>query len=345
MKMYHGKPMPDKVRTFVFTNYNMELDYEELIKIKAVAYVCYGDEVCPSSGRAHQQGWIHFHNPRAWTPKCLKKVGMFFSSGVPQVEYDKLSDEEKDGVYMACHTEPMGGSLAENDAYCSKVSVLKEYGNRPAQGARGDLKQVVDDIAKGEYSADSMAISDPVFYHMYGRTLSKAEDVALRKRFRTEMTKGIWYYGETGTGKSHSAFDGFDPETHYTKPLEDGWWDGYTGQGTLILNDYRGQLKYSEMLTLVDKWPHSVRRRNREPVPFLAHLVVVTSSLPPWEVYHGVAGNESLDQLYRRFDVVKVSGKDDKKVLTQNDILELTSKLKYRSVVGVCDTNAMSPLD
>jgi len=197
------------------------------------------------------------------------------------------------------------GSLKQNHTYCSKEDKLIEFGDKPKQGSRGDLKEVVDRVMAGEQSVDDICMEDPAFYHEFGRTLSKAEDIALRKRFRTEMTEGIWYWGPTGVGKSHRSFEGFKPETHYVKPLEDEWWDGYTGQETVILNDFRAQLKFGEMLNIVDKWPHSVRRRNREPAPFMAKRVIVTSSMPPWEVYATVCTvHESIEQLKRRFTIV-----------------------------------------
>ena len=97
----------------------------------------------------------------------------------------------------------------------------------------------------------------------------------------------------------------------YRFPDDNGWWDGYTGEDIVIINDYRGSLTYSFLLNLVDKWPMSVRRRCREPVPFLAKHVIITSSEPPWEVYNNLSANDSLDQLHRRFSVVYCPSVDE----------------------------------
>ena len=67
------------------------------------------------------------------------------------------------------------------------------------------------------------------------------------------MTQGTYIHGPSGVGKSHMAFQGFTPETHYVKCLEDEWWDGYTGQPIVIINEFRGQIKLSELFDLVDK--------------------------------------------------------------------------------------------
>lgn len=180
---------------------------------------------------------------------------------------------------------------------------MVKLGEEPKQGDRNDLKDVVKRIREGETSAEDILMEDPGYYHMYGRTIEKAEDVLLRKRFRTEMTKGTWYYGPTGSGKSHLAFQDFDPSTHYVKCLKDQWWDGYTGQKTVILNEFRGEISFGEMLALTDKWPHSVKRRNREPTPFLAEHVIVTSAMSPAEIFRKLNSDDRIEQLTRRFDI------------------------------------------
>ena len=113
--------------------------------------------------------------------------------------------------------------------------------------------------------------------HQYGRTLDRLEAIALRKKVRKWQTQGVWYTGPTSSGKSHAVFTNthgeygsYDPETHYLKNLCEEWWDGYKGQSIVIFNEFRGQVPFSELLDLCDKWPKTVKQRNKEPVPFLA---------------------------------------------------------------------------
>lgn len=261
-------------------------EYHKLIATNTkIRFIAYGLETCPTTGRQHHQGWIVFKNQIATSTKSLGNIGKILGNA---------------------HVEPMWGTLKQNAVYCSKESDLCKFGDEPKQGDRNDLKEVMRRIRDRETTADEILIDDPGYYHMYGRTLERAEDVVMRKRFRTEMTKGIWLYGNTGAGKSHVAFDGFDPENGYVKALtgnEAKWWDGYTGQETVILNEFRGEIGYGELLSLVDKWPVSVPRRNREPAPFLAKRVIITSALHPQEVWKKRGMSDSMDQLYRRFDV------------------------------------------
>lgn len=273
-----------KTRTFVFTRFNLcpNEEYQTLIQTAGVRFLAYGLETCPTTGRQHHQGWICFKNQISASTKSICKIAKQLGNA---------------------HVEPMYGSLNQNNDYCSKESTLHKFGDEPKQGDRNDLKDVVKRIRDGETTSEEICLEDPVYFHMYSRTIQKAEDIHLRKKFRQWQTKGIWYYGNTGAGKSHLAFEGFDPDTHYSKPLSDSWWDGYTGQRVVILNEFRGEIPYSELLSLVDKWPHSVPRRNREPAPFLAELVIVTSALHPQEVWKKRGVSDSMDQLYRRFDI------------------------------------------
>ena len=61
-------------------------------------------------------------------------------------------------------------------------------------------------IVNNTLTADEVALQNPAFFHQYGRTLREVETVALRQRWRTEMTEGVWYTGPAASGKSHIAF-------------------------------------------------------------------------------------------------------------------------------------------
>ena len=60
---------------------------------------------------------------------------------------------------------------------------------------------------------------------------------------------------------------------------------------------------------IVDKWPLSVSRRARGPVPFLAKKILISSSLPPEDVYRQRNEKDSLEQLLRRINVIHLPDK------------------------------------
>lgn len=261
-------------RLMCFTSFH---DKPLIFDTEVMRYLAYGKETCPKTGRLHWQGWVVWRNAR-WSFACRKQYKCWF---------------------QVC-----AGSLDQNEKYCEKEGQYTTFGEKPNQGERTDLEQIVKNIQEGKVSADDIALSEPNMYHQYGRTIEKTEDIFLRTKFRTTMTTGTWYVGQTGTGKSHIAFEGFDPDTHYLFRADKGWWEGYKQQKTVIINDFRGEIKYSELLQIIDKWPFYVPRRGREPMPFTSEHVIITSTLTPEEVYYNLSENDTLDQLNRRIKIV-----------------------------------------
>lgn len=267
-----------QVRNACFTLNNWTPGEYQTIEKLDVKYMVVGKEI-GENGTPHLQGYVEFKTAKRFT--TLKKLN------------------------ARIHWEARKGTAEQAAEYCKKDGDFIEIGEISKQGKRTDLDELKKTIVAGT-KVDDIVMESPMLYHQYGRTLNKIEDLAMRKRFRTEMTQGIWYWGETGAGKSHKAFEGFTPETHYVYTNDGGWWDGYTQQETVIINDFRGQIPYGELLNLVDKWPHSVRRRNREPIPFTSKKVIITSALKPEEIYCNLSQNDSLEQLKRRFNVVEI---------------------------------------
>lgn len=255
-------------RWFVFTWF-----HEEPITIdETMQYLAYGEETCPETGKKHLQGWVYFHNPR-------------YTYGVRKA--------------YRCYMAKMFGSLAQNDDYCSKQGALQEFGTKPTQGERNDIKWWANQIKEGKITSEEIMTDEPGVYQLFGRTLEKIQDVINRKIRRTWVTEGFWLYGPTGSGKSRRVWEQY-PDLYRVKTTDKGWWDGYRGQETVLIDDFRGCIPYGELLKMLDRYPYEVSRRGREPYPFLAKRLFITSSMPPADVYHNLAANDTLEQITRR---------------------------------------------
>lgn len=253
-------------------------------------------------------------------------------SGTPHVQgYMELEKQMslrqlKDIIGTSAHIEPRYGTAVQAASYCKKGNEPKdesfltdppdswngyEYGTISNPGKRNDLDDLALSIIDGSTTVDEIALTKPSTFHLYGRTMRIIEDIALRKQFRKKMTTCDWLWGPTMVGKSHQAFTTvageYDPSTHYIWKYDGDWQDGYTGQPIVIINEFRGQIPFSQMLTLIDKWPETVRRRNREPAPFLAEHVIITSCKPPHETYINMT--ENLNQLLRRVKVTHITSR------------------------------------
>lgn len=266
---------------FTINNYT-EADGQCIYALaESARYICVGMEQ-GENGTPHYQGYVYFNDAKTFT--SIKKK-------LPRA-----------------HIEVARGTPQQNNKYCTKDgNLLIEQGTIPQQGKRTDLCAKKDEIMNGK-KVDDIILEDPEFYHQYGRTLHKIEDLRMRQVYRTEMTEGEWVYGTTGTGKSEYAFKDYDPKTHYIWKYEkNGWQDGYAQQPIVIIDEFRGQMTMNELLMMIDKHPNFfVQRRGREPLPFTSKKVIITSSLAPGEVYHNLCANDKLDQLYRRIILTKM---------------------------------------
>jgi len=290
-------PPKGRSRKWCFTSFRMDKDpLKKCTDIDSVRWLIWAPEICPETMRPHWQCFVYMRN---------------------NISYRVLQNTFG-GEKFNCRIA--GGSLEEQINYIQGPwekdekkkpfnPDFKEYGKKPEQGLRQDLDQVRDSIMNGT-DVDEICESNPILYHQYGRTLNRLEDIALRRKYRTEMTKGIWYWGRTDIGKSHHAYGDFHPDTHYVLNHRDkGWWDGYKGQETVIINEFRANdvFTYDYFLELCDKWPMTVSRRSREPCPFISKKIVVTSSIHPADIFWRRNEKDSMKQLYRRFEIVELT--------------------------------------
>jgi len=309
-KLNDGR-LPNKIRWFVTTNWNTECDYDALIAKGKIRFVAYGAEKCPTTGRPHHQLYFYLFKDSTYGKLVLNKLGKMFGE-------------------THCQVKPMFGRITDNEAYCSKDTAgeLIKHGSEPAQGARGDIDEAKELIMKGDMTADEICVENPGFFHQYGRTLDRAEAIALRQRYRTWRTLCTWYTGHTFSGKSWHCFKAhgeYDPKTHYVKNLNEDWWDGYKGQPIVIFNEFRGQIPFSEMLDLIDEWPKTVRWRGREPVPFLAKEIVIASVKHPEDVYVNQSG-EPWEQWTRRVKVVTLKKRTREDGPKQTEVKEAIAR-------------------
>jgi len=263
-----------RYRSYVFTSYKEEKPFFDEVKVK---YLAYGSEHCPTTNRHHWQGFVYFFDKYS-----LKQAQTILKIGNSWMEF-------------------MKGELCHNETYCSKEQHYSHFGTKPKQGRRVDLEEITDQIKEGKISVDEIALQTPMLYHQYGRTLEKVEEIVNRRRFRTWRTECDWHWGPTGTGKTHVWKSIWDPDKCYKLILSDnGFWNGYTGQEIVVINEFRGQIPYGELLDLIDDAPQFVKIKGRATTPFLAKRIIITSPMKPEEVYHNLAESDELEQLNDR---------------------------------------------
>lgn len=117
------------------------------------------------------------------------------------------------------------------------------------------------------------------------------------------VVKVLW--GGTGTGKSWLARTEAGPDAWIWTPSMDKWFDGYEGQDHVILEEYRGQLPFGMLLSLLDRYSMRVPKKGSSQQWTPTHIWI-TSPVQPSEWYTTLTTVEGrLEQLTRRISEIK----------------------------------------
>lgn len=143
---------------------------------------------------------------------------------------------------------------------------------------------------------------DSEVYIKYYRTLKEiGKDNQPRPEDLHSGTQvGYWYYGETGAGKSHAAYNEFP--SHYRKIANNKWFDGYQGEPTIILDDFDKSFHYMgfHLKIWADRYAFVAESKGGSKM-IRPKQCVITSNVAPWDIW---ADDATLQPILRRFKVV-----------------------------------------
>lgn len=265
----------EKSRSYCFTINNYTIEDVELIKKLKYQYILLGNEKGENE-TPHIQGYVYFQNPIAFN--TLKKH-------CPRG-----------------HIEVCKGSPQSNIDYCKKQGdIIFEDGEKPCAGKRNDLAEIREAVLNNEsmqniitnYSANYQAVK-------YAETIRKYLEPK-----RNWMPNIKWYYGETGTGKSKTAYEELGENAYFQNGSK--WWDGYDAHESVIIDDFRPQdIEFSKLLKLLDRYPYIIENKGGTR-QFLAKTIIITSPKHPIETFKHVTStqNENIEQLTRRFTEIR----------------------------------------
>ena len=265
-----------KYRNFVLTINNPE-DHEELVhrvKNAPYKYLVWGNEV-GEEGTPHKQGTIIFSSPKTMSAALKVLVGIHYLK--PCID------------------------LFKSIEYCKKTNEYEEYGTPPktskekGQGEQNKWKEVR--IAAEEGRLDD--IPDDIRFRQYKAVEHFRSEGSKRRKLADTDSQHLWYYGDSGTGKSKKAREE-NPEC-YLK-MCNKWWDGYSDEEVVVIEDFdtRHEKLVHHMKLWSDRYPFLAETKGgaRKIRP---KLIIVTSNYSPDEIWHT---GQDLDPILRRFKKV-----------------------------------------
>lgn len=274
-------PPSTKNRYWVFTlNNHSSVEVPRTIDCK----YCIWQEEMGESGTPHLQGYCVFSGPKSLS--ALKTI------------------------FPTAHWEIRRGTHDQARDYCSKeasrISGPWVVGEEPKekQGQRNDLLTL-------KRALDSSDTQQQVWNDHFPTMLKYWKAAGEYKRVRSmavprdTKTVCVVIYGSTGSGKTF-AIKNFDPEAYWvTKPNKGGslWMDGYSGQSTVVIDEYYGWIPYDTLLRICDAYPLQLPTKGGH-TGFNPSIIFFTSNKPPemWYDYSKFSGG--FEPLNRRLEYI-----------------------------------------
>ncbi len=193
-----------------------------------VRYAIYGKETCPKTKKIHWQSYMEFD----------KRMTM---AGVKKLYKD-----------TQVHLEMTNGTRDQARTYCMKDNEYEEVGDWEAggSGARTDIHAFVNKLKEGN-SLKETALEDPQLYCRYRNGLKDINAWITEEKIPNWRDVEIWlFHGPTGTGKTRKAME--EENTYKIKGSGLQWWQDYTDQKIICIDDYNNDLKITDLLGVLD---------------------------------------------------------------------------------------------
>lgn len=239
--------------TFTINNYPIDsFDGRPVVHTLArqearITTYCAGEEVAPTTGMKHIQGYFEVKNPMRLTE--LLSWPFLLDSGV--------------------HLEQARGSREQNWTYCSKEDEYAEkFGDwtqsRKNQGVRTDWHTLHEDLAKGA-SLDDILETHPQLGYRYWNSVPGwlAHHNVQEREWKTVPHV---FYGPTRAGKSTlmrarakelAEANGWRV---YFKSDADKWWPFYDGQEIICIDEMHGGFfSWTNLLRFFEEGPYEVQ--------------------------------------------------------------------------------------
>lgn len=198
------------------------------------------------------------------------------------------------------HLEARKGSPQQASEYCKKDGSFVEYGKISKPGKRNDIANLKAAVMKGDSILTLYNDHDAMYkYHRAAKDHRLHLQMADKKFTPMEV---ICYYGDAGAGKTRLANETY-PDIFHVPSVEPLWFDGYSGEDTILLDDFYGGLNYSRLLKILDGYRFSVPIKGGF-VWKKWTRVIITSNVHPKKWYP----EKKFDALARRFTMIKKVG-------------------------------------
>lgn len=260
-------------RGWCFTINNYTDEHIKTVRELDAEYIVFGREIAPTTGTPHLQCFAYFKSQRTF--QSMKKHS--------QKEHTLKKQTEPRTQSRILH-ERTQRRRNRHMPHARQTHRLRNHKKMVKEGA------TIREIAEVATSYQTIKFAQTL--------LSIAPNATLRTNIHVR-----WYWGATATGKTRAAFE---EATAISEPWISSrnlrWWDGYTGQKCVIIDDMRGDFcTFHEMLRILDIYPLRLEIKGGSVAAAYTN-VWITSAYPPDKIWQSI---EDKEQLLRRIHEIK----------------------------------------
>lgn len=235
--------------------------------------------------------------------------------------------------FPEAHFENAKGKNIENKNYIRKegkweedkkketnhIETFEEWGEIPPdrQGSSSISEDILDFIKEGK--------SDKEILEAYPSTINRldkierARQTLLEDKYREEFrnVKVTYIYGKTGIGKTRGVMDKYGYRNVYRITDYEHPSDGYKGENVIVFEEFRSDIKISQMLNYLDGYPCQLPCRYANKTACY-HYVYLTTNLRLEEQYPNIQTESprTWEAFLRRINCV-----EEKKEETEKNIM------------------------
>lgn len=135
----------------------------------------------------------------------------------------------------------------------------------------------------------------------------------------------IWLWGESRSGKSSFAYEGWPREEVYWVGSYRNPWDDYASQPVIVLDDFSGRIDWEDFLHLADSYPMRLPARYSDTWALHTTLVVISND-PPWLFYRGQSLDTRLSLVRRVTSCLQFSRLTSPQAWDQKDLEKMLAR-------------------
>jgi len=138
-----------------------------------------------------------------------------------------------------------------------------------------------DTVRASAIAGDLDSIPADIFVRNYHSLKRIQKDYSVAHPRPGTSCKVFW--GDTGTGKSHRAWEEAT-QGCYVKNPSTKWWDAYKGEKHVLIDEFTGQIGITYLLRWLDKYSCRVEEKGGD-LPLMATQFWICSNIDPREWY------------------------------------------------------------